>query len=119
MRPITRHCRQDAIYWEAAQPSGQGGHIYLKPIGIRVRWQDAAGIVVSRSEKEWRPAKELITPILLKEHSLVCLGRLQDLSSEDVAVVRHTRELYRVGVAYSIPDIRARRVLYQAFIGRL
>jgi hypothetical protein len=88
-------------------------------VELLVRWEDAAGIVVSRSSGEWRPSVKLITPILLKEHGMLRLGGLGTLTSTDPILELEHSDVLTVGVASQIPDLRATRVLYQAFIGKL
>ncbi len=119
MRPITRYCKQSAIYWAPISVQRDGTYLHADPIELLVRWEDAAGIVVSRSQGEWRPAVKLITSIMLEEHGLIRLGTLSSLSSKDPTHTINRRETMTVGVASQVPDVRSRRVLFQAFIGRL
>jgi hypothetical protein len=119
MKPITRYCKQSALYWEPIDIERGGSYLFADPVEIKVRWEDAAGLVVSRTQGEWRPAVKLITPFLLKEYGLVRLGTLADLESLDPLNVQRMTDTLVIGAASQIPDIRSRRVLYQAFIGRL
>lgn len=119
MTPITRYCRTPAIYWEPIGSDGRGRFLLKEPVEILVRWEDAAGIIVSRTQGEWRPAVKLITPLLLKEYGKIMLGTLADLQSTDPNAQVDQTQVLSIGVASSTPDARARRVLYQAYIGRL
>lgn len=119
MAGFEKYCRQDAIYWEALGYDGTGRMLYAPPIATKVRWEDAMGVVVSRSGGEWRPAVRLITTFLMKEFSKVKLGSLSELASIDVTAQPDVDSIMMVGVAGQTPDSRNRRVLYQAFIGSL
>lgn len=94
---IKKVCVQDAIYWEYLGSDGVGGSEYEDPADIKVRWDDHTQIIAESNGKELRMDAQILSPIDLKEQSIVKLGLAADLTpGVEVADVEEAYEIKRM-----------------------
>lgn len=110
---INRVQKQRLVYWAPKQSNSHGEKQWEAPVELKCRWDGKNTQVIGADATMVLSRNALITEVLLDVGGIVVLGELDNISYW--AEAPQNPGAYEILAVSSTPDIRNRRILFEAF----